>query len=171
MNLKLIPPTKNRNILISARFSTNYTRLVSFQRKQAIKLFKEKFRDFENINHGFINKRLYWQELKNAKLVFSPFGWGEACLRDFEAFIAGAALLKPDMSIINTWPNFYKKNITYIPLPWEIEKWESAISNIINNDELINKIAKNGQLLYAYYWTKEGMLEFCERFKNMILGI
>ncbi len=171
LNLKFSLPSKNRNILIFARYSTNYTNLVSFQRIEAIKLLKEKFKEYDNIKYGYIKKRLYWKELRNAKLVLSPFGWGEACVRDFETFIAGAALLKPDMSFLQTWPNFYQNNITYIPLPWKIEKWESIIKEIINDDERTYFIAKNSQNLYKYYWTPKGMLEFCERFKNMILGV
>lgn len=67
---------------------------------------------------GRVPARHYFAELYASKIVFSPFGWGEVCFRDYEAVAAGAVLVKPDMSHLETHPNIYVPNVTYIPTPW-----------------------------------------------------
>ena len=104
----------------------------------------------------------------NTNAIFSPFGWGEPCLRDFECFIAGAALIKPDMDHLQSWPELYKKNETYLAFPWEMEKWKENIPRILEDKELLYKLAVNGHHAYRKLWTKEGRDEFCRRFINMI---
>ena len=52
----------------------------------------------------------------SSKLSKSPFGWGDICIRDFETFICHSCLVKPDMSLIETWPNYYIKDKSYVPV-------------------------------------------------------
>jgi hypothetical protein len=68
---------------------------------------------------GQTSQREYNREVANSKIVLSPFGWGELCLRDFEAVIGGALLLKPDMSHLETWPDVFVPGETYAPFSWE----------------------------------------------------
>lgn len=58
-------------------------------------------------------------ELRNSRITLSPFGWGELCLRDFEAIGSGSLLLKPDMSHVETWPDVFTAFETYVPFDWE----------------------------------------------------
>ena len=51
--------------------------------------------------------------------MLSPFGWGELCLRDYEAVLGGALLLKPDMSHLETWPDVFVPHDTYAPFDWD----------------------------------------------------
>ena len=46
-------------------------------------------------------------------------------LKDFETFINGSILLKPEMSHMLTWPNFYIENKTYIKFSWRINDLKS----------------------------------------------
>ena len=82
---------------------------------------------------GMVSQNQYYRELKDSKMVLSPFGWGEVCFRDFEAILAGAVLLKPDMSHIKTWPDVYIPHETYVPLAWDgndlLEKTEYYLSD------------------------------------------
>ena len=39
--------------------------------------------------------------------MVSPFGFGEITLKDFETFLSGSVLVKPNMSHMETYPNFY----------------------------------------------------------------
>ena len=75
----------------------------------------------------------YNQELRNSKLTFASYGLGEICFRDFEAIINFSLMLKPDMDHLMTWPDVYRKDITYVPLKWDgsdfiekIERWRDA---------------------------------------------
>ena len=75
----------------------------------------------ENFSLGIVPKKEYRKNMYESKFVVSPFGCGEICYRDYETFMAGAALIKPDMSHLETWPNLYIPNETYFPISWDIE--------------------------------------------------
>ena len=68
--------------------------------------------------------RNYYKELHNSKYAISPFGWGEICIRDFEAIVQGSVLIKPDVAHLETWPNIYLNGETYLSIPWDLECFE-----------------------------------------------
>ncbi len=157
-------PHKTRKNNVFCRISTNYNReTVAFHRK----LLKKKLDDIYEFDRVPIYK--YIKEIKNSKLVISPFGWGEFSLRDFETFIEGGILLKPNMEHLETYPNFYIPNQTFIPFNWDfsdlIEKLENTLENY---SEKIN-IAEIAQKKYLYYLNStEAKHEFCNRFHNIL---
>ena len=53
--------------------------------------------------------------------------------RDFEIFINGSLLIKPDMSHLETYPNFYKPMETFVPTRWDFEDLEDKILDLIND--------------------------------------
>ena len=79
-----------------------------------------------------------------------------------------AALIKPDMDHLDTWPNLYKKDETYISIPWKIEEWSNAFSEILSDEKKLLDVAKNGQNSYKKICSNVGKIEFCERFIKMI---
>jgi len=167
--LKFTKPSIGRKMLFSANFSYEYPdKLISFPRKYLFKLLVENYNLNKNISIGFVPRKKYLEYAARSKAIFSPFGYGEICFRDFETFLAGAALIKQNMDHIITWPSSYKKYETYIPLPWKIESWENKIIEILADNKLLLEIAKNGQYSYKMLWTKEGKQEFCNRFIRMI---
>lgn len=42
--------------------------------------------------------------MQQSQCVLSPWGWGEYCIRDFEAILAGAVVIKPRTDWSETWP-------------------------------------------------------------------
>jgi len=68
---------------------------------------------------GPVSQNRFNHEVANSRITLSPFGWGELCLRDFEAVRAGSLLLKPDMSHLETWPDVFVPFETYAPFDWE----------------------------------------------------
>lgn len=124
---------------ISSRFSDfNYRKSVGFQRKLAIEMTRN-----DNFHlSGFLQKKDFTKEIFSVLGILSPFGWGEVCYRDFEAVIAGAYLIKPDMSHLETWPNIYKDDY-YYSLDWnlsEIKNLENILDNLDVCEEEINKV-------------------------------
>ena len=67
---------------------------------------------------GKVSSRIYLKELAEVSAVLSPFGSGEVCYRDFEAAHCGAALIKPEMSHLRTWPDIYRPDC-YFPTGWD----------------------------------------------------
>jgi len=68
---------------------------------------------------GKVPQNQYNREIKNSRITLSPFGWGEVCFRDFEAVLNGSLLLKPDMGHLETWPDIFIPNETYVPFAWD----------------------------------------------------
>jgi len=168
-NLKFYKPSKDRKLILSANFTIKPTyNLIYFQRNQLLQILKEKYGTKSNVSLGKIPKKNYLLTMRSSKAIVSPYGWGEVCYRDFETFIAGAALIKPDMDHLDTWPNLYKKDETYISIPWKIEEWSNAFSEILSEENFLLDVAKKGQESYKKIWTNEGNEAFCNHFIKMI---
>ncbi len=137
--INFIDPAKKRDVDIFLRTSSNLNReLISFHRKELIKRLDEMLKDDSTLNGSLQGKWLslkdFRERLKNTKIVPSPFGWGELGVRDYEAFIFGAILLKPDMSHMETWPSIFVERETYQPFSWSFEDLESIISDLLQNE-------------------------------------
>ena len=55
----------------------------------------------------------YKSHLRNTSCVLSPWGWGEPCFRDVEAWLSGAVLIKPETGYVESWPDLYRDGVTY----------------------------------------------------------
>jgi hypothetical protein len=143
-------PSLDREILTSFRGGINKNNSYSFQRNLLIKHLMESKNKV--ITGKPINRIKYLIELGNCKAIVSPYGWGEICYRDFETFLKGAVLIKPDLSHLMTFPDFFLPNQTYIPINWQMTDLEEKL-NLVNDkyNELI-EIAIQGQnnFLNAY---------------------
>tara|TARA_A100001388_G_C28773688_1_gene505680 strand:+ start:3653 stop:4729 length:1077 start_codon:yes stop_codon:yes gene_type:complete len=151
-----------RNNLISCRIFSNYpNKLISWQRESSKKILK-------NIcDTNLVSKNNYHRELKNSKMTFSPFGWGEICYRDFESFFSGSLLIKPSMEHLETWPNLYINGKTYISCKWDLQDLLEKIENNQNNFQ--NEIIDNAREIYNQYLNKlSGGILFRERLEQLI---
>lgn len=88
-----------------------------------------------------ISWRKYMTELRDSKLCFSPFGYGELCWRDVEAFMAGSVLVKPDMGHLETHPDLFVPYETYVPIRWDFSDLEEKILHVLGDDQLRTHIA------------------------------
>ena len=61
----------------------------------------------------------FLEEMRQSKLCWSPFGYGELCWRDIEAYMTGAVLIKPDVSHLGSLPDLYRPHETYLPVRWD----------------------------------------------------
>ena len=79
---------KNRSNSISCRYGIKYQReTVAYQRKRINEILK--YNNFKKLN-----RFSYFKEIKNSKIILSPFGLGEITLKDFEVFLTGGLLIK-----------------------------------------------------------------------------
>jgi hypothetical protein len=137
------PPDVNRKINLSARFGISYSR-------QTVRYQREKIRE---ILPGISNllkltRKKYFSELENSKIMIAPFGFGEITLREFEGFITGCLILKPNMQHIETWPNFYIPDETIIEHDWDLTDLITKLEDCYSNYDKYIDIAHNGQRLY-----------------------
>ena len=168
LTLKYGDVDKDRKYIISANYFKDYKKsVISFQREKMYEFLSNHPLAGE-FSLGTVPKKKYITNMMESKFVVSPFGWGEVCYRDYEAFMAGAALIKPDMSHLETWPDLYIPYETYFPISWDIEKWNDEFDNILSDETRRKKIAKEGQDRFKALWTEKGMQDFSERFINLI---
>jgi len=103
---------------------------------------------------GRLSKLAYLLEMGNSKFAFSPFGYGELCLRDLEAVCMGALLLKPDVSHLESVPDIYIPNQTYIPLKWDLSDLRQQIEHHLAHPEKAIDIARAGRVVVKSYLDK-----------------
>lgn len=147
---------------------TGNSSLVGYQRERLSKIIKELY----NLKHPDpchkVPKSDYIKEVRQSKSVLSPFGWGEVCFRDFEAFAYGATLIKPSMEHCATWPDFYIKNETYVPIEWDFSNIDEIFEEL--NSDKYHIIAKDGQDRYKEcLCSKEAPMHFAMHVINGML--
>jgi hypothetical protein len=135
---------------------------VSYQRERLAQLIRAR------IQTGKVSRRQYLAELRDSKVVLSPFGLGEITLRDFEIFLSGALLLKPDMSHLETWPNLFEESKTMIAFDWDLGNLKDKIEAVLSNYGDFLDIAREGQARYRRYLCGH---EAPELFANQFSGI
>lgn len=127
--------------LMNTRFARNS---VGFQRK----LLNENLSKLSKLNLLYdvrLNKKNYYKNLRNSKVSIGAFGWGEVCYREFEAIRSGVAFLFPNMSNIETWPNIYIENETYVSYNYDFNNFEDNLLNLISDVKLRKKLVQNSQ--------------------------
>lgn len=163
---------KKRDINIFLKTSVNLSEeITSFHRTKMINEL-DKISKKNNLNSLIQGERLsqkdFIRTMKDSMIMPSPFGWGELGARDYEAFYYGACLFKPNMDHMDTWPNIFIPNETYIPIDWDFNNLEEKLIHYINDSSERKKIAKNGQRKYLSSISNEGMVQFSDYFIGLI---
>ncbi|RDC71212.1 glycosyltransferase family 1 protein [Rhodovulum sp. 12E13] len=98
----------------------------------------------------------FMAELRASKMCFSPFGFGELCWRDIEAILAGAVLLKPDMSHLDTAPDLYRDGETYVALKWDFSDLAEQATTLAADPERRGRIARAAHSAARAYLENDG---------------
>lgn len=141
---------------------------ILYQRKILIDSLKKIGRDGLYIKKK--NKKNYYKKISNTKLVIGSFGLGEICDREFEATLLGASFTTGNMSHLETWPNIYIPEITYLPLNWDMSNLNDIVDKITNNKKLHEKLVTNSQKILKDAFGEEGknyFLKFCKTIFNI----
>jgi hypothetical protein len=164
-------PFEERSIDVFARMSSSYpANTISFQRKTILKRLKNfKFLENKQVEmEGKIPPAIYQEQLEHSKVVISPFGWGELCYRDVQAFRVGAALLKPDVSHLKTWPDVLSGN--YLPISWDFSDLEEKLEYLLDSPQECEEMAARGNESLMKYHGEQGKIAFVQQFKNLLLS-
>ena len=110
-----------------------------------------------------VGRRRYLLELMHSRIVFSPFGWGEVCFRDYEAVACGALLVKPDLSHLTTSPNIFVAGETYVPVRWDLADLEERCAYFLDHPDEAARIARNARRVLLEYHTRGGFVSDVRR--------
>jgi len=95
-----------------------------------------------------VSQQEYFQRMYDSKLIIAPFGYGEMAPRDLEAAMFGSVLIKPDMSYVDTNPNVFVNNETYIACKHDFSDLNEKIEEILGNQEQYSYIINNARAKY-----------------------
>ena len=155
------PQSETKDLDLQYRGSS-FSPICGYQRQYC----KEKVANNRTITHSDPYTRIphdeYEREGKRAKAILSPFGWGEVCGRDFEAFVYGAIMIKMSMSHCYTFPDAYQENLTYVPVKWDFSDLDEVMEGIPQGK--YSDIAKSAQIWYRGCFGKEFNKKFANHF-------
>lgn len=157
-------PSFKRSRGFSCRMGIDYPRAtVRWQREQIRKLLEHR------LDTKKLNRRQYFQELTNSYVVVSPFGYGEITLKDFEVFLTGGILLKPDMSHMETWPNLFEDQVTMMSHRWDLSNFLEILNELTGDPRRHIDVAQVAQERYFKHTRgpEAGPL-FVSHFKSLI---
>ena len=164
--LRRADPDRRRPQPISGRMTTSYARpTVAHQRQELLRRVGSRY------PQGRVSRSAYRRELARSRLVLSPFGWGEVNTKDFEVFLAGAALVKPSLSHLETWPDHYRAGETYLAHAWDLSDLEETLDRALVDPRGTAAVAREGQDTYVRtVTTAEGRSAFAQRADALFLG-
>jgi hypothetical protein len=166
------PDDSSRVVDISYRGRLDYGRAtLTHQRREAYRRVLEFAKGTGcNVAHaGRLPYRAYREEVRRSKLVLSPFGFGEINAgRDFECFTDGAALVKPDMTHLETWPDYFEAGVTYAPHAWDFSDFETTLDTLLARPEERLAIARAGQTRYLQSLSAEGETAFADHLCGLL---
>lgn len=110
-----------------------------------------------------VGRQEFLKELRESKLCFSPFGYGEVCWRDYEAVMTGSLLVKPDMSHLKTEPNIFIPYETYVPVNWEFTDLQEKVEHYLHHHEERNRIAQSAYRVIHEYVREKRFLDFASK--------
>lgn len=157
-------PKTHRGVGINCRMNTQYARrTIAHQRLRTAAVL----RDYAPATR--VSKAEYFRELRSSRLATSPFGWGEINQKDFECFLSGVAIVKPDVSHLETWPSLFESGRTYVAHSWDLSDLIEKSEYYLRHDHERQEIATLGQDRYRrQIATREGNEAFCARFIALI---
>jgi len=105
-------------------------------RKQCIDAINNLKCNVAKLENGVrVSQQEYYERMFNSKIIVAPYGYGEMAPRDLEAAMFGCVLIKPDMSYIDTIPNVFESDKTYVSCKHDFSDLEEKIEMILLNYE------------------------------------
>jgi len=159
-----------RNIKLSAMLTARrYQRAtVVNQRTRALHILAKEADPLVQVEN--LPAATYLKTLRNSRAVLSCFGNGEVCYREHEGWIAGAAVIMPDMGHITTFPPRYAAHQTYHPVRWSLEDLVAGIERLEEDAAYRLFLAEAGQRAFKTMFERDGLASFAQRFVVIVQG-
>ncbi len=176
LSARFFTPYDERPDDLFLRASANWSRdTVAFHRKELTRRL-ETLIDVHGLagsvsrrtGEKYLSLREYRRRIQQAKITFGPFGWGELNLREYEALMFGAFLMRPDSSHMETWPDIFRDQETCVFYRWDFSDLEEKVLHYLARDGERRQIAAAGQDAYRDVLSLSGMERFSAWFVQQI---
>ena len=137
---KGVMPSGPRPIDLHARIAVEGTPWYAAMRGQCADAV-DQLENVTTVTGTGIRHDLFLREMRAAKICFSPFGYGEVCWRDYEAVMSGAVLLKQDMAHVETDPDIFVADETYVPVAWDLSDFAEKVAWLRDDSDAREAIA------------------------------
>lgn len=159
------PPERARTIAVSCRIGTGHARATIAEPRRRMQALLTR----HGVSTAKLDRRAYFAELRQSRIAVSPFGLGEITLRDFEIVLCGAAMMKPDMSHMETWPNLWTPT-QYLSFRWDLTDFDAQLDAAIHERDRVVAVAQCAQQTYRrLLMSDDGHAAFCDRFMSLIV--
>ena len=105
-----------------------------------------------------VSQDVYYQEMLRSRICVSPFGYGEICWRDFEAILCGCVLVKPDMSHVETEPDIFVPDVTYVPVRWDYADLAAKLRELLAQPERCERLRAGALDVLRGYLERNGIV-------------
>ena len=136
---------------------------IHFQRNKVTEIMNDHFK-LENYR---LDHKEYLKRLQESKISIGAFGWGEVCYREFEAIKMGAAIIFPCMDYIETWPNIYRDNHSYVSYKLDFSNLIDKINLVSNDKNFRESLVENSQRICKNVYSNEGLEYLINFFKKI----
>ena len=110
----------------------------------------------------------YLRDMLDSRVCVSPWGFGAYCIRDFEAILAGAVLVKPDTSFVLSHPDIFGPGGYYVPCRSDFADIEETVSHILTNyDQFTNMRERARQLILEASSPEAVVSTFCRTVREL----
>lgn len=163
---RFTPASSRRTVDVACRMGRKYGKrgTVSLQRRRIGEILEKEF----GMAVDPIPRGAYFAEMRAARVGVSPFGWGEIAYRDYELILSGAAVYKADMGHLETWPDLYVPDVSYVPFAWDFSDFTGRLRALLDSGE-DRRIAATAQETYrTLLETEAGHQAFCDRLSAIV---
>ena len=95
----------------------------------------------------------------DSKIILAPIGYGEMAPRDIESAMFGSALMKPDMSYIESEPFLYEDDETYIAVNYDWSNLEEKIDYVLSDyDNIRERLVTNMRKQYEEKYNLQNLV-------------
>lgn len=155
---------KSKDIFYSFNLrKKNQKKAIHLQRQLVNNILSERFK----VKQQRLTHKNYLIELRKSKVSVGAFGWGEVCYREFEAIKMGSAVIFPNVDYMETWPNIYQDNISYVSYKLDLSDLLEKIEIVVNDNNLRLMLLENSQSIIRNIYLEDG-LNFLINFFNKV---
>jgi Glycosyl transferases group 1 len=106
-----------------------------------------------------VTREQYREDARNAKIMVSPFGWGDVSSRDYEAVLYGNLLVRPRVDHVEVHPDIFVPDETYVPVAWDCSDLAEKCRHYLQHPDEAQRIIANARQACANYFSQRGYLD------------